>query len=118
MCQSRYANQITATKTVPQHAAVSAMIGTEAAMVAVGFLSRIGLPHPITSRGHTFACIRPGLGGISSRDGPPSMKACLRQTPRPGPDCVLGFRAPYCGGGRLNPNLKRDICKAWLLDHR
>ena len=39
------------------------MIGTEAAMVAVGFLSRIGLPHPITSRGHTFACIRPGLGG-------------------------------------------------------
>jgi hypothetical protein len=26
------------------------MIGTEAAMVAVGFLSRIGLPHPITSR--------------------------------------------------------------------
>src|SRR6516162_1874332 len=75
MCQSRYANQITATKTVPLHAAVSAMIGTEAAMVAVGFLSRIGLPHPITSRGHTFACIRPGLGGISSRYGPPSMKA-------------------------------------------
>jgi hypothetical protein len=26
------------------------MIGTEAAMVAVGFLSRIGLPYPITSR--------------------------------------------------------------------
>ena len=26
------------------------MIGAEAATVAVGFLSRIGLPHPITSR--------------------------------------------------------------------
>jgi|SRR5580693_6253961 hypothetical protein len=62
MYQSRYANQITVTNTVPQHAAVSAMTGTEAAMVAVDFLSRIGLPHPIRKhlvRGHAFARIRP-----------------------------------------------------------
>src|SRR5215472_11945340 len=104
MCQSRYANQITATKTVPEHAAVSAMIGTEAAMVAVGFLSRIGLPHPITSRGHTFACIRPGLGGIISRRAAQRESLIEANTPRPGPDCVLGLRVPYCGGGRLNPN--------------
>jgi hypothetical protein len=48
MCQSRYANQNT--NTVPQHAGVSAMIATEVAMVAVDFLSRIGLPYPIKSR--------------------------------------------------------------------
>src|SRR6516162_11128150 len=62
MYQSRYANQITGTNTVPQRSPVSAMTGTEAAMVG----GRFSFAHWIASsnyksvRGHTFACTRPG----------------------------------------------------------
>src|SRR6516225_940420 len=107
MYQSRYANQITVTNTVPQRSPVSAMTGTEAAMVG----GRFSFTHWIASsnyksvRGHTFACIRPGLGGTSSRRAAQheSLSEANTKHPRPGPDCVPGFGVPYCGGGRPNP---------------
>ena len=74
---------------------ISAMIGTEAAMVAVDFLSRIGLPYPSTSRSGATLSHALGQGWAASRDGPPSMKAQLRQTP-PAP-----VRIAYGGLGFL-----------------
>ena len=71
MCQSRYANQITGTNTVPQRAAVSAMIGTEA---AIGFLSRIECLIQLQV-GATLSHALGQLGGASSPDELPSLEA-------------------------------------------
>ena len=76
------------------------MIGAEAATVAVCFLSRIGLPHPITSR--SGATLSHALG--RGRHLIPRRAAQRESLSDPaGPDCVRGLGVPYCGGGRPNP---------------